>query len=56
MRRTKRSTLEELIAANKQELMSDPSAISEIEKKLEERKAKEVYIKNLENNKKIVNK
>ncbi|WP_084414250.1 FbpB family small basic protein [Salibacterium aidingense] len=44
MRKPMRSTMEDLIAENKQELLSDPSAINEIEKKLDEKKAKEVYV------------
>ncbi|MFB4165806.1 FbpB family small basic protein [Alteribacillus sp. JSM 102045] len=48
MRKPIRSTLEELISENKKELMSDPAAISKIEKKLDERKAKEVYVEELE--------
>ena len=54
MRKTRRTTMDELIAANKKELMEDPKAISEIEEKLENRKAREVYMESLEN-KKIVN-
>ncbi len=43
-----RSTLEELINENKEELLRDPAAINKIEKKLDERKAKEVYVEELE--------
>ena len=34
-------TFEELVNANKVQLMTDPDALSEIEKRVEERKAKE---------------
>lgn len=34
-------TFEELVNANKVQLMRDPDALSEIEKRVEERKAKE---------------
>ncbi|WP_158738439.1 FbpB family small basic protein [Alteribacillus sp. YIM 98480] len=48
MRKPMRSTLEELINENKEELLRDPAAINKIEKKLDERKAKEVYVEELE--------
>ncbi|MFB5663678.1 FbpB family small basic protein [Alteribacillus sp. HJP-4] len=41
MRKPKRSTLEELIKENKEELISDAIAMDELEKRLEERKSKE---------------
>ncbi|MFB5663311.1 FbpB family small basic protein [Alteribacillus sp. HJP-4] len=44
MRKPIRSTLEELINENKKELLNDPSAIEKIEEKLDDRKAKEVYV------------
>ncbi|WP_185819679.1 FbpB family small basic protein [Salibacterium salarium] len=44
MRKPMRSTMKDLIDENKRELLSDPSAINEIEKKLDDKKAKEVYV------------
>ncbi|SDH42469.1 Fur-regulated basic protein B [Alteribacillus persepolensis] len=49
MRKPMRSTLEDLINENKEELLRDQDAMSEIEKKLDDRKAREVYVEELEN-------
>lgn len=56
MRKTRRTSMEELIATNKKELMSDPQAISKIEERLENRKAKEVYLERVNRPKKVANK
>ncbi|SFE97559.1 FbpB family small basic protein [Alteribacillus iranensis] len=45
MRKPRRTSLNELVQENIKELISDPDAVSEIEKKLEEKKAKEVFKK-----------
>ncbi|MFD2703890.1 FbpB family small basic protein [Salibacterium lacus] len=53
MRKPMRSSMEDLIAENKQELLRDPSAINEIEKKLDEKKAKEVYVETQDETKRV---
>lgn len=50
-----RYTMEELIQENKRELLNNPQAMSQIEKRLDERKANEVHVSTYrkENEKKI---